>query len=290
MRRVKRMALAIARPGGSRWRTLWVAAVRAVPGVRRRKEARRRSAGAAESRALGTVIAPPVLRGGPAAGRRARRGLFLFAVGIVLQLESGLGLGPWDVLSQGIATTRRSRSATITAVSLVVLVIAWALGARLGVGTVANAVLVGSFIDVLLSDRRDRAALRAAALRSASLRSRQASSSSASARACTSRPRSEPGPRDSLMLVAPPARGPGSGSCARPSRWSSERSALRSAARSASGHSRLRCGIGRGRARLRRGCRARNRAARRPTPAEHWREPGPVTIAVRCRPGPRQRA
>ena len=30
-------------------------------------------------------------------------GLFLFAFGIVLQLQSELGLSPWDVLNQGIS-------------------------------------------------------------------------------------------------------------------------------------------------------------------------------------------
>jgi uncharacterized protein len=79
-------------------------------------------------------------------------GLFLFAVGIVMQLEAGLGLGPWDVLSQGIAGHTSLSFGTVTVgVSFVVLVLAWALGARLGVGTFANAILVGSFIDVFLA-------------------------------------------------------------------------------------------------------------------------------------------
>ena len=68
-----------------------------------------------------------------------------------MQLESGLGLGPWDVLNQGISDrTPLSFGAANIAVSLVVLVIAWALGARIGVGTVANAVLIGVFVQLLL--------------------------------------------------------------------------------------------------------------------------------------------
>lgn len=79
-------------------------------------------------------------------------GLFLFAFGIVLQLESGLGLSPWDVLNQGIADkTALSFGTANVAVALVVLVLAWALGARIGPGTVANAILIGLMVDGLLA-------------------------------------------------------------------------------------------------------------------------------------------
>ena len=78
-------------------------------------------------------------------------GLFLFALGIVLILESKLGLSPWDVLNQGLSKhTPLSFGTANIAVALVVLVIAWSLGGPPGVGTVANAVLIGSFIDALL--------------------------------------------------------------------------------------------------------------------------------------------
>ena len=78
-------------------------------------------------------------------------GLFLFAFGIVLQLESGLGLSPWDVLNQGIADiTALSFGTANVVVALLVLVLAWALGARIGPGTVANAILIGLTVDGLL--------------------------------------------------------------------------------------------------------------------------------------------
>ena len=78
-------------------------------------------------------------------------GLFLFAFGIVLQLESGLGLSPWDVLNQGIADiTALSFGTANVVVALLVLVLAWALGARIGPGTVANAILIGLMVDGLL--------------------------------------------------------------------------------------------------------------------------------------------
>ncbi len=77
-------------------------------------------------------------------------GLFVFAVAIVLQLESRLGLSPWDTLHQGIAKhTPLSFGMASVCVSVVVLLLAWCLGALIGIGTVANAVLVGSFIQAL---------------------------------------------------------------------------------------------------------------------------------------------
>ena len=77
-------------------------------------------------------------------------GLFLFAFAIVLILESELGLSPWDVLNQGLSEhTPLSFGMANVAVGLTVLGVAWALGGKPGWGTVANAVLVGTFIQGL---------------------------------------------------------------------------------------------------------------------------------------------
>jgi uncharacterized protein len=79
-------------------------------------------------------------------------GLVLFALGIVLILESRLGLSPWDVLNQGLSEhTPLSFGMANVAVGVVVLFAGWALGGRPGVGTVANAVLVGTFIQAFTS-------------------------------------------------------------------------------------------------------------------------------------------
>jgi uncharacterized membrane protein YczE len=97
------------------------------------------------------VKSAPVLRGGPVA--RAVwlvSGLFLCAVGILCFLEARLGLPPWDVLHQGIARhTPLSFGAANQVVGVIVIAIAWSLGARIWIGTVANAVLIGFFIIVL---------------------------------------------------------------------------------------------------------------------------------------------
>jgi uncharacterized protein len=79
-------------------------------------------------------------------------GLVVFALAIVLILESKLGLSPWDVLNQGIAKhSPLSFGFANVVVAIFVLGIAWSLGGRPGVGTVANALLVGSFIQGLTS-------------------------------------------------------------------------------------------------------------------------------------------
>lgn len=148
------------------------------------------------------MIEPPTLRGGPALrGAALVGGLFLFALGIVVQLESGLGLGPWDVLNQGLAEqTPLSFGAANVVVALCVLVLAWRLGASIGAGTVANAVLIGLFVDLLLAadvaaglgDRPlgVRAALLVAAILVVGLGSALYLGAAYGA-----------GPRDSLMLV-----------------------------------------------------------------------------------------
>ena len=94
----------------------------------------------------------PRLRGGVAL--RAAwlvAGLLLFAVSIVCLYEARLGLSPWDALNQGISKHSPLSFGTANiAVGCGVLMLAVVLGSRIGAGTVANAVLVGTFVDLLL--------------------------------------------------------------------------------------------------------------------------------------------
>jgi uncharacterized membrane protein YczE len=77
-------------------------------------------------------------------------GLLLFGLAIVLMLESGLGLPPWDVLHQGIARhTPMTLGVASIAVGIVILAVAWIAGQPPGLGTVANAVVIGAAIDLL---------------------------------------------------------------------------------------------------------------------------------------------
>jgi uncharacterized membrane protein YczE len=99
------------------------------------------------------VHAPPVVRGSLATRSASLfAGLLLFALGIVFLLESGLGLSPWDVLNQGVSEhTSLSFGTANIVIALIVLVLAWSLGAKIGPGTVANAVLIGLAVDGLLA-------------------------------------------------------------------------------------------------------------------------------------------
>jgi uncharacterized membrane protein YczE len=92
---------------------------------------------------------PPVVKGGLAVRSVSLlAGLALFAFSIVLMLEAELGLSPWDVLNQGISErTPLSFGVANVAVALFVLVLARCLGARIGLGTVANAILIGLLVD-----------------------------------------------------------------------------------------------------------------------------------------------
>jgi uncharacterized membrane protein YczE len=94
-----------------------------------------------------------VIRGGIAPRAAALVfGILLFALGVVFILESRLGLSPWDVLNQGIAKhTPLSFGLANVAVAVIVLFVAWSLGGVPGIGTVANALGVGSFIQGLTS-------------------------------------------------------------------------------------------------------------------------------------------
>jgi len=81
-------------------------------------------------------------------------GLAVFALGIVLTLQSGLGLGPWDILHQGL-----SRRLPITfgqaneGAGALVILAGLALGVRPGLATLLNMVLIGFFVDRILDTR-----------------------------------------------------------------------------------------------------------------------------------------
>lgn len=97
------------------------------------------------------MLAPPALHGGLAARIVwLVAGLFLCACGIVCFLESELGLPPWDVLHQGVAEQLGvSFGVANLLVSAAVLALVWRLRARIGLGTVLNATLIGTFVIAL---------------------------------------------------------------------------------------------------------------------------------------------
>ncbi len=76
-------------------------------------------------------------------------GLALYGFSLTLLLRADLGLDPWDVFHQGLAdTVGWSLGTVIVLTSFAVLALWIPLRERPGVGTVANAVLVGLGVEV----------------------------------------------------------------------------------------------------------------------------------------------
>ncbi|HEY8599328.1 MAG TPA: membrane protein [Thermomicrobiales bacterium] len=76
-------------------------------------------------------------------------GLACFSFGIMLTLQSRVGLGPWDVFHQGLANRLGLAFGTASIiVGFAILLLAWVLGARPGVATVLNMLLVGGFVNL----------------------------------------------------------------------------------------------------------------------------------------------
>lgn len=92
------------------------------------------------------------------AGRRVRRltqlvlGLLLFGGALGLMVRGALGLAPWDVLHTGlIRFLPLSLGQMVILTSFAVLLLWIPLRERPGIGTIANAVLVGLSADVVLA-------------------------------------------------------------------------------------------------------------------------------------------
>ncbi|HET8866941.1 MAG TPA: hypothetical protein VFM87_01300 [Agrococcus sp.] len=85
------------------------------------------------------------------AGRVAQLmiGLFLYGISLALLVRAALGVGPWDVLSLGIANhLPMSYGAATVVVSGLVLLLWIPLRQRPGIGTLLNALLVGPAADL----------------------------------------------------------------------------------------------------------------------------------------------
>lgn len=79
-------------------------------------------------------------------------GLVAAGFGIALTVRSNLGLGPWDVLHQGVAERSGiSMGSVVFGVGVVVLALWVPLRQRIGLGTVLNVIVVGAALDVFLA-------------------------------------------------------------------------------------------------------------------------------------------
>ena len=79
-------------------------------------------------------------------------GLVLYGLALALLVRAALGLDPWNVFSQGVSFRTGLSLGTITVLSSVLVLVAWIpLHQRIGLGTIANAVLIGPVIDLGLA-------------------------------------------------------------------------------------------------------------------------------------------
>ncbi len=78
-------------------------------------------------------------------------GLALYAIGIVCTINANLGLSPWDVFHQGLSNQLGiTMGQASICIGLVVVLLDWRLGERVGLGTLCNMLFIGLFVDVLM--------------------------------------------------------------------------------------------------------------------------------------------
>jgi uncharacterized membrane protein YczE len=76
-------------------------------------------------------------------------GLYLVGLGLAMMIHTGLGVPPWDVLSQGLQVqTGWSFGTCAVVISGIVLIIWIPIKQQPGIGTLINAVLIGPFADL----------------------------------------------------------------------------------------------------------------------------------------------
>lgn len=76
-------------------------------------------------------------------------GLFLYGIAIAMMVRAGIGVSPWDVLTQGISHHTPLGFGTIVILTGIVLLLIWIpLKQKPGIGTVLNVLLVGPAADL----------------------------------------------------------------------------------------------------------------------------------------------
>lgn len=79
-------------------------------------------------------------------------GLFLYACGSYCVLRANVGLGPWEAFGVGVSYHVPLTYGDISILTgLVILVFDFFLKEAIGVGTILNTVLIGKFVDLLLT-------------------------------------------------------------------------------------------------------------------------------------------
>ena len=78
-------------------------------------------------------------------------GLFVYGLGVAMTVHASLGIAPWDVFAQGISIQTGLSFGVSTVVVSAIVLMAWIpLKVKPGIGTIANAILIGLFADFWL--------------------------------------------------------------------------------------------------------------------------------------------
>ena len=78
-------------------------------------------------------------------------GLVVFGIGLALMVIADLGLSPWDVLHQGISIHTGIPIGTVVIITGFLVLLLWIpLKERIGIGTIANAIVIGLVLDGML--------------------------------------------------------------------------------------------------------------------------------------------
>lgn len=76
-------------------------------------------------------------------------GLYLVGLGLAIMIHTGLGVPPWDVLTQGLQTqTGWSFAISASCISAMVLLLWFPIRQKPGIGTLVNAFSIGPFADL----------------------------------------------------------------------------------------------------------------------------------------------
>ncbi len=93
---------------------------------------------------------PPLNELGPRLAR-LMLGLTLFGVGLAFMVVADLGLSPWDVFHQGVSNRTGIPIGTIVIITGFAVLLLWIpLRERIGIGTIANAIVIGLVLDGML--------------------------------------------------------------------------------------------------------------------------------------------
>ncbi len=77
-------------------------------------------------------------------------GLFIFALGLMFTVHAGLGLSPWNCLNSGIIKwVDISFGQANIAIGVLLVIITYIGKEKVGLGTLSNMVLVGTYMDII---------------------------------------------------------------------------------------------------------------------------------------------